>query len=322
MKTFQQFNQYVKDHIKEYLPEEFADADVSLKEVVKSNDTVLTGLVITDPANPSITPTIYMEPFYADYREKYSMSNDQVDLQRIADAYNRGLIKPFGQDQLLQLLDDTEAVKSRISMKVLSTERNETYLSDRPHKEVIDMSAVYSIQLCEGTSVPITNALAERYGLSVDDLDALAKQNQKDDYSFISMDEIMAGIMRKQGMEDIELPPNDAMMYVLSNESRLNGAALITNQEILDDIAEQIGSNLVILPSSIHEVIVLPEAVLTNAPAFGDPLQNLKDMVHEVNGTEVRPEEVLSDNVYVYDARDHELMIADDYVKEEEYVMD
>lgn len=322
MKTFQQFNQYVKDHIKEYLPEEFADTDVSFKEVVKNNDTVLTGLIIADPANPSITPTIYMEPFYADYRENYSMSNDQVDLQRIADAYNRGLIKPFGQDQVLQLLDDAEAVKSRISMKILSTERNETYLSDRPHKEVMDMSAVYSIQLSEGASVPITNALAERYGLSVDDLDALAKQNQKDGYSFISMDEVMAGIMREQGMEDIELPPNDAMMYVLSNESRLNGAALITNQEILDDIAEQIGSNLVILPSSIHEVIVLPEAVLTNAPAFGDPLQNLKDMVHEVNGTEVRPEEVLSDNVYVYDAKEHELMLADDYVKEEEYVMD
>lgn len=84
-----------------------------------------------------------------------------------------------------------------------------------------------------------------------------------------------------------------AAMYVLSNHTRINGAACILYDGVLEKIAEMLECNLFILPSSVHEVILIPEK--------GDEdYERLSEMVREVNETQLSPEEVLADHAYYY----------------------
>lgn len=87
---------------------------------------------------------------------------------------------------------------------------------------------------------------------------------------------------------------NTVPMYILTNISRCNGAAVMAYPNLLENIAEQLGHDLVILPSSIHEVIILSVDDQTD-------FRKLEEMVREVNDSQVAEEELLSDTIYVYE---------------------
>jgi hypothetical protein len=96
--------------------------------------------------------------------------------------------------------------------------------------------------------------------------------------------------------EEIE----SCQLYVLTNDCRINGAACMLYENMLKDFADRIGSNLYILPSSIHEVIILPKFAMFNK-------QELINMVRDVNSEGVAVDEVLSYTVYEYDRETGEL---------------
>jgi hypothetical protein len=103
--------------------------------------------------------------------------------------------------------------------------------------------------------------------------------------------EIMAKMMGTDIEELKAETPIDMVQIVLSNESKVHGAVAICDTEMLSEIADRYNADLAILPSSIHECIVMPVDVKTN-------FANLSAMVREVNTTEVSPEEQLSDHAY------------------------
>jgi hypothetical protein len=128
-----------------------------------------------------------------------------------------------------------------------------------------------------------------------------------------TMVDMMLPDMMRSGMSEEEareaiagmIPPTpDEMMYVLSNEDKLNGAAVLLNDKVMDDITEKLGQDYFILPSSVHEVLIVPKNDQMD-------LKTLESMVQDVNATQVAPEERLSDHVYAYDAKEHELFRAD-----------
>lgn len=90
-------------------------------------------------------------------------------------------------------------------------------------------------------------------------------------------------------------------MYIATNQNKTYGAGILLYDGLLDTVAEKLG-NFYVLPSSVHELIIVPEK-------FGHPFE-LKQMVEEINGAEVPAEEILSDKCYCYDAQAHELKIA------------
>ena len=92
----------------------------------------------------------------------------------------------------------------------------------------------------------------------------------------------------------------DTDMYVLTNQCRRFGAAEILDKKTLRMVADQVGDGFIVLPSSVHETIVLPSK---EEPEYG----RLADMVRAVNDTLVEAEERLSDHVYVY-SRDEEML--------------
>ena len=92
-------------------------------------------------------------------------------------------------------------------------------------------------------------------------------------------------------------------MYVCSNSQKVNGAGVILYKDLLKQFAEKTGSDFYILPSSIHETLLVPVSDQMEVEA-------LRSMVREVNATQVAPEEVLSDNVYIYRREDDKISLA------------
>jgi len=212
-------------------------------------------------------------------------------------------------------ITDFNLAKDHIAARVVGMEDNADLLDQRPHAEMDDLAVTYCVMLGEG--VPVTNQLMETWGVTQEELHDLAKANQDEltPSTFKSMNEVMAEMMIPQIMDDMGLdreaaqemvesmmPPEDKM-FVLSNEQKLNGAAALLDDKMMDQIAEKVGGDFYILPSSIHEVLIVPADA-------GIDLKDLEAMVQEVNETQVAPQDRLSDHVYQYDYQNHTIVKA------------
>ena len=309
MMDFEEFKNSVAEQIKDYLPEKYEDASVNLQEVTKNNDTVLTGLLIrTEDSN--IAPNIYLEKFF----EQYQDGKDMEDILRdIADVR---VSHEMEQGFDVRKLTDFDQVKDHIICKLVNAEMNADYLADKPHTMVEDLAVVYAVDLGGNESghmsAPITNGLIEQYGVTAEDLHDIALQNLAESkIEFKSMRDVLVEMMFPDGLSEDDprafmLPPEEETpsMYVLSNADKLNGAAALLDAKTMEDISEKLGGDFIVLPSSIHETIILP---------VNDDMdrQTLEAMVQDVNAGQVAPEERLSDHVYMYDSQAKELVLAD-----------
>lgn len=312
--TFEEFKQEIADNIKDHLPDQYQDSTVQLNTVQKNNE-ALDAITITSP-DSNVSPTIYLNSFYEDYQNGQDI--DTI-MDRIADVR---VEHEVSQDFDVSKITDFDQVKDHIAARVVGIEDNADLLDQRPHAEMDDLAVTYCVMLGEDAngsmSVPITNQLMETWGVTQEELHELAKANQDDltPSTFKSMNEVMAEMMIPQMMSDMGvdretaeqmisdmMPPEDKM-FVLSNEQKLNGAAALLDDKMMDQIAERVGGDFYILPSSVHEVLIVPADA-------GMDLKDLEAMVQEVNETQVAPQDRLSDHVYQYDNDTHEVFRAD-----------
>ena len=320
--NFDEFKQEVVGRIKEFLPEKYEDAKVSLQDVMKNNDTKLSAVTIQLPDN-NICPTIYLNQYFENYQNGQSMEDVLSSIAAVREEHE--VSQPFDVSRIT----DFDQVKDKIAARLIGAEMNEELLAARPHTMVDDLAVTYCVMLGEdekgSMSVPITNQLMENWNVSVEQLHGIAMENMETltPGSFRSMNEVMMDMMmpnlinecggdREQAemMLEAMCPPDDGRMYVLTNEQKLNGAAIILDQKTMDQVADRVGDKFFVLPSSIHELLVVPQDA-------GISREDLEQMVQEVNATQVEPQERLSDHVYIYDAKDHELFRAD---KEQEHM--
>ena len=207
-------------------------------------------------------------------------------------------------------------MKDHIICKLVNAEMNADYLADKPHTLVEDLAVVYAVDLGGGEggrmSAPITNNLMEQYGVTTQELHDIALQNlSESQIEFKTMRDVLVDMMFPDGIQEGDprafmLPPEEEnpSMYVLSNADKLNGAAALLDAKTMEDISEKLGGDFVVLPSSIHETIVLP---------LNEDMDRhtLEAMVQDVNAGQVAPEERLSDHVYMYDSQAKELVLAE-----------
>ena len=309
MMDFEEFTQQVAKEVKRFLPEKYDNAEITLQEVTKNNDQQLTGLMIkTEDTN--IAPNIYLEGYF----EQYQDGKDIEDIVRdIADVRVK---HEMSQDFDVSKLTDFDQVKDHIICKLVNAEMNKDYLADKPFTPVEDLAVIYAIDLGGNESghmtAPITNKLLESYGITEQELHDIAIHNlAESQIEFKTMRDVLVDMMFPEGIQEGDprafmLPPEEEnpSMYVLSNADKLNGAAAILDSKTMEDISEKLGGDFIVLPSSIHEVIVLPVNEDMDR-------QTLEAMVQDVNAGQVAPEERLSDHVYMYDSQAKELVRAD-----------
>lgn len=281
----------------ETLTERF-DGEIRKNTVQKANKKSLIGFTFIEKGNESgANPTLYPENYY----EKYVAG---VDIEDIADDMLAVVEKSSGKNLGFDVdtLTNWELVKGKVRPMVVSKENNAEYLSNMAYTDTkTDLAIIYSIVLSSDDSgmanVKITKQMLEKYGITMTELKKVAFKNAESLYEFKN---IMDELMELMGIESEEMAREMGIerspMWVLSTEDRTNGAGMMFVPKVMKAIKERLGiEQFYILPSSIHEVLVVNMSEATPS--------ELRNMVREVNATQVSPEERLSDNVYFYDGK-------------------
>lgn len=286
--------QKFKQHIVVTLQSELgSEVTVTIQDIIKNNDTHLDGLTILSPRH-NISPTIYLDYYFRQYEKGRSLSDISQD---ILSAYQENC--PSGHIDI-SFFTDYDKVKNQIIFKLINYDRNKELLKDVPHYRFLDLAIVFNCLLESDSTGNATILIHHRHldfwNITKDDLYALAFCNTPRllPYDLRSMTEILAELLRDN--ESLSFPGDATSicpMYVLSNQHKLNGSVCILYQNLLRDFARRLSSDLYILPSSVHEVLIIPAV---NQISY----QELSDMVRDVNSSQLSREKILSDHVYYY----------------------
>ena len=286
---YQQFIFVVKENVALALGEGMS---LQVHTALKNNGRERVGLTIMDK-RINISPTIYLEEFYKQFQNGYTIQNIT---ERILEVYHE--VK-FEHTWQVHTVKDFETMRSKIVYKLIHAKENEILLKSMPYIAYLDFAIVFYIlfEVDEsGTAtIPITHELTQLWNVSLDEIQQNAFRNAPTllPASFKPMQIVINELM---GTNCVEGECIEDLMFVLTNSLRTFGAACILYDGILDKISEEIGENFYILPSSIHEMIIVPES---SSPSRA----HLDEMITEVNQTQVDEEEVLSDCVYYYDCK-------------------
>lgn len=300
MRDVKEFANYIAMHLFDAEPEMKDTVEVEIHEVVKNNGVVLTGITIKE-AGCNIAPTIYVNDGFKKYQNGLEM---EELISGYLGTYKES--KPNGSFSV-EFFTDFEQAKERLSMKLISIERNRELLDDVPHFEIADLAIIFQVQVDAqeyGTAtITVRKEHMQMWKVNSSALFEYAKANMEENQPvrIQSMIEVLKGMMGDMPEELLE--EATPQMYVLSNESKVNAASGMIFTDKLQEFADSHNSNIFILPSSIHELLLIPDT--------GDmEVESLEAMVREVNSTQVAADEVLSDNVYYYNRTEMCLMMA------------
>ena len=222
-----------------------------------------------------------------------------------------------GLDQIpavdVNALMNYEVMKEKLSVEVISADANEELLAKVPHDRIEDLAVVYRFIMESNedgrASILVNNDLIERMGVTHEQLRADALENSPEIRPVViqGMNEVMKEMMGPEAYEMFGIPDDtEEMMFIATVPDKNSGAGVLAYQDFMDQAAEKIGGDFYVIPSSIHEILLVPDNGEVQA-------EGLKEMVQEVNATEVSPEEKLSDNVYHYDSKEHIFELAEKY---------
>ncbi|MDO4479130.1 MAG: DUF5688 family protein [Lachnospiraceae bacterium] len=260
---------------------------VRLRLIPKNNDVPAEGICLENDED-HFSPVIYLKALYVDFCRGMTLG----EVARSVLESHRHAMEDVSAP--MEGRPAYATVKDRLYCRLINTEMNQAFLEKVPHVRMLDLSIIFYYEVylnarCPGT-VTVRREDCEAWEVTTDDLYELALSNacRKKGLSF---EDILQMIGDMGGPQMPVEPP--VPLYVLTNETRVFGASAILYPGTLDMISARLKDDYYVLPSSIHELLILPAA---QAP----PLESVKHMVASVNSTEVLPEEVLSDSVYYY----------------------
>lgn len=301
---YEKFKEQFVEDLKERLEAGGEKFSVDLNAVQKMNQNY--EAVTVKPEDAIIGVNLNMTEIYERYDR--GMSYDTL-VREVAEKADRALHdRP---DFNLEALQDYDQMKEKLSMEVVSAERNADLLEKVPHKNMEDMAVVYRFVLdtdSEGRgSILVTNQLMDNYGITAEQLhaDALQYAPVMRPAVIQTMAETLLEMMGPEAKDMIPVLPDDPL-FVATVPDKIQGAGVLAYQDFMDQAAERVGGDFFILPSSIHEVLLVRDDGTFD-------INHLEDMVKQVNETEVAPEDLLTDSVYHYDSKEKIFELAEKY---------
>lgn len=270
------------------------DYEIRMNHVVKNNGVELEGIVILKKEESS-APTIYVNDYFTQYQASRSMDSIVEELlQIIAREQKKSKLSLTGE----QL--SYEYMKTRIIYRLVNYEKNRLELENIPHIRYLDLAITFHClveqEKEEIGTIRIREEMMRQWQVEVADIWQVAKENTPKLFpiQIRNMNEVIAGIFKeKTGVIPEECSSMQPEMYIFTNESGINGASVLLYEDELSNFACSHDSDFYILPSSIHEVILIPYLKKFSR-------QKLNQMVNDVNRTQLPQEDILSDQVYTY----------------------
>lgn len=291
---YSRFQNCLEEQLAEQIPEGYR---ISIHKVVKNNDLQLDSLVILSE-EVNVSPNFYLQQYYEKYLHGMSM---ETVISDILEKYERTR-QMMGKYQMDLSLD---SCRDKIIYRLSSGEKNRMRLENVPFIPFLDLVITFHVLMIEEEdgigSVMVRDALLQEWKITTKQLFQLAQENTMRMFPLKvhSMAQMLSNL-EEEHPELAEEYPEEVLQgqgfrdtLVVSNQKGINGAAVLLYPGCLVRLEEQCAGDYYILPSSIHEVLVLPDG----DDIFRGDLQN---MVREVNENCVQPDEILSDHVYHY----------------------
>ena len=283
------------------------NAEVNCREVERSDGTY-TGIYLSLPdIGTQASPVANLDRIYNEY------ANNGMPLEA---AKGMLLSTVLGYRlNTLELVDrfsDYEKVKGSLFISLSGINTNREMLSHVPHRIAEDMVILYRVlvDISENgiASAVVTNEMLENLGVSAETLERDAMLNSENVFPSrcFSLDSVVLSFDRPEGLTEM-LPGTADGITVVTNDRGIGGASALFYPGMLERISEYYGGDFCVLPSSEHEMLIVPES-LTD-------LKNLRDMVTAINLGVVRESDRLTDNAYHYDSREKLLESAETYEK-------
>jgi len=276
--------------------------EVKLQEVRKNNGILLQGLIVMSKEK-NISPTIYLKPFWEAY-------NGGVPLAEIVCRMLQIYREDTPKDSIdMSFFKDFDKVKDRICYRLINAAQNRKLLEKIPYVPFLDLAIcfyyAYEGEILGNGTILIYNSHVDMWKTSTAELMRCAVRNTPRLFEgeCNSMEFVVRELLREREnqcgkilLDEAEQQSflADMPMQIVSNRQRVNGAAVILYPGFLEKLGDKFESDFYILPSSVHEVILLLDDGHENP-------RRLKSMIAEVNSTQVEPEEVLSDSLYYFD---------------------
>lgn len=292
--SYEEFKEVLMDYIRGSFE---SDVSIEVHKVLKNNSLELDGMVIMKEGS-NISPNFYLNIYYEDYLKGKSI---EEITDTIIEKHEEMQIENFEQFSM-----SIDSCIDKIVCRLVSYDKNRKLLEDTPHIQFLDMAIIFYCLVLEDEngigSIRITNTLLNSWGLTTKILYKIAIDNTVKLFPKVlcPLKFMLRSIIFKNGGSEINVPDytyqdnivsGEDAPYILTNSKGVNGASVMLYPDCLKEIGGLIGNDLYILPSSIHEVLIVPDDGGINP-------KELESMVNEVNRNCVIHEEILSNNVY------------------------
>lgn len=314
--TYDEFLCYVKEGMEDILGENYI---VRIHKVLKNNDVELDALTVLSK-DSNVSPTIYLNPYYEEYKSGVRREEILRDIYQLYDGHSRKI--NFNVD----VFRDFELIREKIAFKLINTDANKKLLKDVPNVPFMDLSMVFYCILDDenfgNATALIHNVHMDMWGITLEKLTNYAKINTPRllQYELKDINDVIkemlvenlnetvmesdlrydencgkfdANVVAEGMLNNISDLKSAIAMYVLTNKQKNNGAACMVYENVMAEFAKKVNSDVYIIPSSVHEVILVPAVE-------GIEKSELTEMVKEVNQAELDKIDVLSDHVYLY----------------------
>lgn len=285
-------------------------AKTKLKEVGKDNGLKYNAILVgEDISGAYIGVSIYYDKYYDMYIEgDISLWEAAQEVCRIYEVHIDKM--PDVNRDVLSIID-WEYVKDRISFVLLNKELNRQYLEDIPNRfpeGMDDLCLIYNINLSGDMSLKVNNDLLDKWNISPMELHETAKKSTEKimqptvrEIQEVLKEQLGEEMYRIMSELDNSIINVKLETYVITSKNSMNGAGAILLESVQERLKElSQGREFFIVPSSKHEMLAIPDNGIIKA-------EEIKDMVQEVNFTEVRDEDILSNNVYKYNPASKEI---------------
>ena len=300
--TYNQFLNYVKEQsVYEFdHPEEYK---ASINHVVKNNSVELDGICL-HRAGDTLSPTVYLNHFYEEYLEGRPLHSILSEIAATLSSEVPEL------EVNTSLYDNYDAIRHQIIFRLVNYERNEELLTSCPYLPFCDLAITFRWLVHSDSSgiasALITNKEMELWNITLEELYQTASINTRRLFpaTIQPIQQLLSEYLDKDAdiQELLDQTPDELQLFILSNEPPINGSTSMIYDGILADFAKKIKKDLYILPSSIHEVLLMPATKEIEEQA-------LLNLVRDANRTVVGLPDILSDSIYRFDSKHNRIIM-------------
>lgn len=265
-------------------------AEVFFQEIERNNQIKQDGMVIKWEGS-HVSAILSLGELYERYQESGSIE------QTVGDALKMLEEKPKVPEE--NLPKTWKEVRRNIQAELVHYDWNQEILRNLPHRRFLNFAVTYQMKVSVSeeykAKIQVNHRLMELWGIPEEELYEAAMENLKSEaYQIQPMSKLLG--------TGVKFPEDMPEEYVLSNIRFCYGAAEMLREDILEKFSRKIGGNFYILPSSVHELILVPESAYICT-------EYLREMVKEVNESIVTKEEWLSEDIYYYDSEKNKIEI-------------